>query len=187
MHHFADIHLRPDPELAPFQLMSHLFGRMHRRLAQGKFTQVAASFPGYALAPATLGGTLRLIAPAEELAAFMAHDWLGALRDHVLLADALAVPEDAKAYRLLRVQAKSSPERLRRRRMRRHGLSEEQAREQIPDDCAERLSLPFVTLSSSSTGRQFPLFLKLAASPGGVMRGRFNSYGLSAEATIPLF
>ncbi|MFZ2989299.1 type I-F CRISPR-associated endoribonuclease Cas6/Csy4 [Ideonella sp.] len=187
MLHYLDIRLLTDPELAPHQLMSHLFSRVHQRMARGQFTQVAVSFPGYALTPATLGKTLRLIGPADALTAFMANDWLAALRDHVSLTDLQPVPADAKPYRLRRVQAKSSPERLRRRQMRRHGLSAEAARARIPDQCAERLSLPFVTVPSSSTGQQFHLFLQWTPSTEGEQPGHFNAYGLSSQATTPQF
>lgn len=187
MHHYLDIRLLPDPEAAPHQLMSLLFSRVHERLARGQFNQVAVSFPEYSLAPATLGKTLRLIAPRDELASFVSSDWLGALRDHVRTTSDQVVPADAPAYWLRRIQAKSSPERLRRRQMRRHGLSEEQALAQIPDHCAERLTLPFVTVSSGSTGHKFRLFLQLVRSPDGALPGYFNAYGLSAEATTPWF
>lgn len=187
MDHYVDIHLLPDPEVAPHQLMSHLFSRLHGRLARGQFTQVAVSFPGYDLMPVTLGNKLRLVAPAQELATLLAVDWLAALRDHVHIADGQSVPANAKACQLRRVQAKSSPERLRRRQMRRHGLSPEQARAQVPDHCAERLPLPFVTVASSSTEQQFRLFLQLVPAPEGPLPGSFNAYGLSAQATIPWF
>jgi CRISPR-associated endonuclease Csy4 len=187
MHHYLDIQLLPNPEIAPHQLMSHLFNRVHAQLARGKFSQVAVSFPGYALLPSTLGNTLRLIAPPEKLASFMIEDWLGALRDHVRITPAQAVPADAPAYWLRRVQAKSSPERLRRRQMRRHGLSADEARARIPDHRSKRLPLPFVTVASGSTGQRFHLFLQLLPAPRGAVPGNFNSYGLSTEATTPWF
>jgi CRISPR-associated endonuclease Csy4 len=187
MHHYIDIHLRPDPEFPPHQLMAALFAKLHRWLAQTQSQRIAVSFPGYQEAPATLGGTLRLIGPAAELARLMEHDWLQGMHDHVALRPLATVPPDAAQRTLRRVQAKSSPERLRRRQMRRHQLTAEQALERVPDGAAETLKLPFLTLASASTGQRFKLFLRLGPPSPAAQAGEFNSYGLSSTATLPWF
>ena len=43
--HYIDIHLRPDPEFAAHQLMAALYSKLHRELAQGKFTEIGVGFP----------------------------------------------------------------------------------------------------------------------------------------------
>ncbi|GAA0764581.1 type I-F CRISPR-associated endoribonuclease Cas6/Csy4 [Ideonella azotifigens] len=187
MHHYIDIHLRPDPEFAPHQLMAALFAKLHRWLAQTQSQHIGVSFPGYQEAPATLGGTLRLIGPATELTRLMEHDWLQGMHDHADVRTLVAVPPEATQRTLRRVQAKSSPERLRRRQMRRHQLTAEQALERVPDSAAETLKLPFLTLTSTSTGQRFKLFLRLGPSTGAEQAGDFNSYGLSSTATVPWF
>jgi CRISPR-associated endonuclease Csy4 len=117
----------------------------------------------------------------------MSQDWLAALAEHVQIMDSQPVPASAHPYQLRRVQAKSSPARLRRRQIRRHGISAEQAQIQIPEQCIERLKLPFVAVASKSTGHRFNLYLQLAPSTDGVIPGSFNAYGLSASATTPWF
>ena len=117
----------------------------------------------------------------------MAHDWLKSMRDHTEVAPVTAVPADAVQRCLRRVQAKSSPERLRRRQMRRHGLTEAQARERVPDSAAEWLHLPFVMLTSASTGQVFRLFLRLGPTVLSAQAGVFNAYGLSSSATTSWF
>lgn len=186
MHHYIDIHLLPDPEFTPHQLMAALFGKLHRWLAQVQSRQIAVSFPGYAESPATLGRTLRLIGTAAELTRLMEHNWLQGMHDHSDVRPMAAVPAEASQRPLRRVQAKSSPDRLRRRQMRRHNLTPEQALEQIPDSCAETLRLPFLSLSSGSTGQRFKLFLRLGPCQAA-QEGDFNGYGLSGTATIPWF
>ncbi|MEY6431054.1 type I-F CRISPR-associated endoribonuclease Cas6/Csy4 [Thioalkalicoccus limnaeus] len=188
MSHYIDIHLRPDPELPSHQLMDALYAKLHRALVQLQLARVGVSFPGYQETPPALGKTLRLIGPKDTLEQLMAHAWLQGMRDHVDTREIASVPDDATHRCLRRVQAKSNPERLRRRQMRRHALNEEQARVRIPDSTAEVLRLPFVTMRSTSTGHTFPLFLQLgppllSAEPDG----EFNSYGLSSTATIPWF
>lgn len=187
MQHYIEIHLRPDPEFAPHQLMAALFGKLHRCLAQIKSTRIAVSFPGYLATPATLGNTLRLIGPEADLAHLMAADWLRGMRDHADVRPQAEVPAGAQQRSLRRAQAKSSPDRLRRRQMRRHQLTAEQALAQIPDSCAETLALPFLTVASASTGQRFRLFVRLGPVVSGAQAGEFNSYGLSSTATIPWF
>jgi CRISPR-associated endonuclease Csy4 len=187
MHYYIDIHLRPDPDFSPHQLMAALFAKLHRWLARTQSTRIAVSFPGYQTAPSTLGQTLRLIGPATELDKLMADNWLKGMHDHIEVQPQAAVPADAAQRSLRRVQAKSSPERLRRRQMRRHQLSAEQALAQIPDVCAETLKLPFLTVASTSTGQRFQLFLRLGLPTNDAQTGDFNSYGLSGTATVPWF
>jgi CRISPR-associated endonuclease Csy4 len=187
MSYYLDIHLRPDPEFPAHQLMAALYSKLHRALVQMGNRHVAVSFPGYSVSPPNLGNCLRLIGPETELHRLQSLEWLRGMRDHVDMSSLARVPTHAQARALRRVQAKSSPERLRRRQMRRHGLSTEEAMRRIPDSAVETLRLPFVHLASSSTGQRFRFFLKLDEPAPGPVAGEFNAYGLSATATIPWF
>lgn len=186
--HYIDLKLRADPELPAEQLMASLFHRLHLALVQLRCGDLAVSFPGHVCQPTpTLGNTLRLLAPAERLSSMSASDWLGGMRDHVVTSALLPVPATASAVRLERVQAKTSIDRLRRRAMKRHGLTEAQARARLPASAADaRPDLPRLTLRSSSTGSRYELFLRLR-SVERACAGNFNTFGLSAEATVPWF
>jgi CRISPR-associated endonuclease Csy4 len=186
MHHYLDIHLRLDPEFPAHQLMAALFAKLHRVLAQHQTHAIGVSFPGYE-APGTLGRTLRLFGPAADLTALMARPWLPGVQDHVTLGGITPVPTTASHRRLQRVQAKSNPERLMRRQMRRHGLSEEEGRTAYEGAKAQLLPLPFVVMASASTGQTFKLFLKLGPPEAQSQPGMFNAYGLSPTATVPWF
>ncbi|NML15971.1 type I-F CRISPR-associated endoribonuclease Cas6/Csy4 [Azohydromonas caseinilytica] len=187
MSHFLDIALLPDPEFPAHQLMAALYAKLHRALAQGGHRAVGVCFPGYDERARTLGDRLRLVGPEGELARLMAQDWLRGMRDHGEVFGIAAVPAGARHRTLRRVQAKSSPERLRRRLMRRLELSAEEALARIPDSLAERLALPFVALASQSTGQQFRLFLRQGPLLPKPQAGEFNAYGLSSTATVPHF
>ena len=187
MLHYIDIHLRPDPEFAAHQLMSALYSKLHRALVLTKSNRIGVVFPGYGVSPPGLGDTLRLFGPAEDMARLTGLDWMQGMRDHVAMFAAAPVPADAKACRLRRVQAKSSPERLRRRQMRRHGISAEQARERVPDAAAELLKLPFLVLTSASTGQRFRMFLGMEAANGSAPAAQYNAYGLASEGAVPWF
>jgi len=187
MTHYLDIHLLPDPEFAPPMLLGALLTKLHRALVQQAANDVAISLPGYDLAAGHLGNTLRLLAPAGPLDKLMAQNWLQGMQDHVSQTALQAVPQTGQHITLRRVQAKSNPERLRRRQMKRHGLTEAQARERIPDSAAELLRLPYVALRSASTGQAFRLYLRQSAVLNQAQPGEFNSYGLSSTGTVPWF
>lgn len=188
MDHYLDIRLLPDPEFPATVLMSALFAKLHRGLVALGTRRIGVSFPDLVEGPErSLGGLLRLHGDADELARLMALPWLGGMRDFTRIGPVRPVPRRILGYRVVcRVQAKSSPERLRRRWMRRKGLSAEEARQAIPDEVAERLDLPFVTLTSQSTGQRFRLFIQHGQLRESPVLGHFNSYGLSpSESSLP--
>ena len=50
-----------------------------------------------------------------------------------------------------------------------------------------QITLPFVQISSRSTGQRFALFIEHGQLQSQPALGRFNHYGLSTEATVPWF
>lgn len=187
MDHYLDLQLRPDPELPQHQLMDALFARLHRALVQGSYTDIGLSFPDARQGPrASLGGRLRLHGMETALARLDPPPWLVGMRDHVDVARMLAVPDAASAVAVRRVQAKSNVDRLRRRQMKRKGWTSAEAVAAIPDSAAGKLDLPFLTVRSQSTRQTFRLFVRQHPMPSAAI-GEFNAYGLSTEATVPLF
>ena len=146
------------------------------------------SFPGFKDLPVPyLGTRLRLHGGLTALSGLLASNWLNGIRDHVVLTPALPVPGATQYRTVRRVQVKSSPERLRRRLMRRHAIDAQTARQRIPDDAAQLTHLPFMQLRSMSTGQTFRLFIDHSLPQLNAVSGDFNAYGLSQEATIPWF
>lgn len=187
MDHYVDIQVRPDPEFPAHQLMSALYAKLHRVLAAQGCTRVGVSFPGVDAQTPYLGTCLRLHAQKADLSALLESDWLTGMRDHVTLTLPTPVPGTVQHRAVRRVQVKSSPERLRRRLMRRHDLAEQEARQRIPDEVACFARLPFLQLRSTSTGQTFKLFIDHGLVQKDAVSGNFNAYGLSQEATIPWF
>ena len=186
--HYINLHLRPDPETTTTHLLSALYMRLHRSLAAASAAPgIAVGFPGYDGSRHTLGECLRLYGDEVALQFWATGAWLGSLRDHVSATALLPVPADAAHRTLRRVQVKSSPDRLRRRLMKRHQLSEEQARQRIPDTVGRMTDLPYVQLTSTSTAQPFKLFLALGPAQSQPQVGDFNTYGLSTTATVPWF
>ncbi len=187
MDHFVDIEVRPDPEFGNNQLMSALYGKLHRALVAQGCNRIGVSLPGVDGFRGHLGTRLRLHGEVSALTTLLSSDWLTGMRDHVALTQPVRVPDSAQHRVVMRVQVKSSPERLRRRLMRRHDLSEQEACQRIPDDLARLTHLPFILLRSTSTGHTFKLFIEHCAIQSSPVLGDFNAYGLSQGATVPWF
>lgn len=189
MNAYVDIHLRPDPEFPTTTLMSALFSKLHRVLASLKAENIGVSFPRHKVGvrARALGDLMRLHGNTDALNELMANPWLTGMRDHVLVASPAAVPADAQYRIVCRRQFKTNAERLRRRLVRRLNESPEKAREKIPDSVEQQVELPFVQLGSHTTGQRFSLFIEHGELQNEPVFGRFNSYGLSQDATVPWF
>ena len=187
MDQYVDIDVQPNPEFPAHQLMCALYAKLHRALVAQNSTFIGVSFPSFRLQAPHLGTRLRLHGALAGLSALLASDWLAGMRDHVKMTQPIRVPETAKHCCVRRVQVKSSPERLRRRLMRRHNLDAQEAQRRIPVEAARLATLPFVQLGSISTGQTFRLFIEHGSVQSNAVIGSFNTYGLSQEATIPWF
>jgi CRISPR-associated endonuclease Csy4 len=188
MNYYVDITLRSDPEFSTQDLMDALFNKLHRALVAVGSKEIGLSFPKVHAAQVGFGTVLRLHGTQDKLKALMATPWLTGMRDHVTLSVIQEVPVSCSTYcTVSRVQVKSSPERERRRLIRRKGLSEKQAIEKIPDESAKTVDWPYLHLRSQSTGQRFNLFIRHSDIVAAPVSGDFGMYGLSAKATVPWF
>ncbi len=187
MDYYLEIRLLPDPEFPATTLMNALFSKFHRGLVGHGEGAIGVSFPDVKDARRGLGNRLRLHGSAADLRDFMGADWLTGMRDHVAIDGPAPVPAGARHRIVRRVQAHSNPERERRRLIARKGVSPEEALAAIPNRRAEQLDLPFLLLSSRSTGQQFRLFVEHLPIADESRPGNFGSYGLSPATTIPWF
>ncbi len=187
MDHYVDLTLLPDPEIAQQHLMGTLFSKLHLALVAQHSENIGISFPAVQEDRVWLGDCLRLHGDHAALTGLIATNWLTGMRDHVQVTTVLLVPSKVNFRVVRRVQAKSNPERLRRRQMRRHGLDAAEALVRVPDTAVERLNLPYVQLRSQSTEQSFRLFIQHGALLDCASAGAFGAYGLSATATIPWF
>jgi len=185
--HYTDLKVIPDPESTVVQLLGALYDRLHLALVQQRLDSIGISFPEYSLSPRTLGHTLRLHGSSTGLQQLLATDWMKGVRDHVRISDIAIAPADALHRTVQRKQFKTNVERMRRRRMRRKGETEEQAKAAIPSSVERRPDLPYIHLHSRSTRQPFCLFIALGPLQPNATSGNFNSHGLGNPATIPWF
>ena len=184
---YLEIRLLPDPEFMPTTLMNVLFSKLHCGLVTHGGRNIGVSFPDVGKNGRSLGECLRLHGSKTNLEKLMDSNWLVGMRDHVAVSEIAEAPAHAKQRVVRRVQAKSNPERQRRRLIARKGVSAEQAIQAIPDSAAKMLNLPYLVLTSQSTGQQFRLFVEHLTVQKQAMNGEFSTYGLSPTATVPWF
>lgn len=187
MNQYIEIRLLPDPEFTPIVLMNALFAKLHRALVKLNSNAIGLSFPSVQQEQSATGNRLRLHGKADDLQHLMDQNWLTGMHDHIATNGPNPVPENAHYRIVRRVQTKSNPERLRRRLMKRKGVTQEEARRAIPDSAAKYAKLPFVSIKSGSTGQEFRLFIDHLPITNHPVSGKFNSYGLSPTATVPWF
>jgi CRISPR-associated endonuclease Csy4 len=187
MNTYFEIGLLPDPDFSSTILMNSLFNRVHQALAAHRAENIGISFPDWEQNEFTLGRRLRLHGKDSDLEKVLDPGWIVGMQDHVTVGAIAQVPPHVRHRVVRRVQAKSNPERERRRLMLRKNISAETARQIIPDSAAKRLSLPYLVLTSRSTGQKFRLFIEHLPLQEQAVEGQFGTYGLSPTATVPWF
>jgi len=187
MDSYIELQLLPDPEFPSNMLMNALFAKLHRGLVGSGEGRIGVCFPDVEQKGIGLGARLRLHGTAADLERLMSANWLQGMRDHLACSPVNLVPANAAFRVVRRVQAKSSPERERRRLIARKGITAEAAVQAIPDSAAEMLRLPYLLLTSQSTQQQFRLFVEHLPVQKEAVKGFFSAYGLSSTGTVPWF
>lgn len=183
MDSYLDIHVLPDPEFSEEMLMAALFAKLHRALA-ARQGDIGVSFPQHAQKP---GPLLRLHGTQAALGELEASGWRAGLADYCRTGDIAPVPAGSQWRTVSRVQVKSSPQRLFNRSVRKGWLTQEQATARLAETAPQYCTLPYLNLKSLSSGQHFRLFIHHGELVPAAVAGRFSSYGLSSQATVPWF
>lgn len=184
---YLELTLLPDPEFPQPMLMNALLSKLHRALHDIRRNDIGISFPDFSQRPRALGARLRIHGSQDALGSLLALNWLSGMRDHLSLSGPEQVPAHAQHRCVSRVQVDSNPERLRRRLIKRHGISEEEAKSRIGDGVGKQCELPFAQLRSKTTGQTFCLFIRHGQLQDRAREGGFSGFGLSSTATVPWF
>ena len=186
MDFYTDIKLLADAESNINHVRGVAFERLHLALVELESSTIGVSFPNFDN-QGELGALIRLYGNERDLTRILSSKRISQMRDYILVSPVAEVPRATKYRTVRRAQSKSNPERLRRRLQKRHNLTKDEARERIPDTSASYLNLPFVAMRSSSSNQHFRLFVQHGPVVETPSAGRFNSYGLSSEASVPWF
>ncbi|RUQ97049.1 type I-F CRISPR-associated endoribonuclease Cas6/Csy4 [Legionella septentrionalis] len=184
MNHYLDITLQPDPEFSESILMNALFNKLHRHLVKLNSHSIGVSFPHVTN---VLGDCLRLHGESIALENLMQAHWMKGMKDYTVISMVRPVPSNVQYRTVSRVHQKKSAEQLRRRSVKKGWLTEQEAQLTIHQREPFKINLPFLLLTSQSTGQNFKLFIHHSDFKEVAVIGKFNQYGLSAHATIPWF
>jgi CRISPR-associated endonuclease Csy4 len=187
MTHYVDIKVLNSEDISRFAVMNTLFEKFHKSLVDEGVNTVGASFPLLNSEHKDLGRILRLHGLSENLNKIVQNRHFVPMSGYTSWSEITKVPADT-GYRVVRrVQSKSNVERLRRRAMKRHGITRKEAELRIPSDSAKFMNLPFLSIVSSSSGQKFRLYIDHGEVFEQPLSGYFGCYGLSREASVPWF
>lgn len=192
--HYIDVTLLPGAELTTGAVMSSVFDSVHGWIANlqraADAHPIAVAFPRYVPpgdddSEPSLGDVVRVFGD-DNLSRDSLANVLRRFEDYVHITRARPCPQNASHVRFRRYQPKSSSPRRARRYAKRHGLTEQEALslyKKASDECSK---LPYFNVRSGSSGHGYRVFVQREFLDGPE-EGAFNTYGLSATATVPSF
>ena len=173
-------------------LWGKVFQQVHLAITEnldesGK-SKIGVSFPQYCSKNISLGKKLRLFSINEEsLEQLNIVKWLDRLSDYVHITSIRNVPRNIFSHSCYkRERTKSNLERIVRRKARRKGISESEARESFGDFKERHSRAPFINMHSLGSGQKFKLFI-IKEKAECTMDGYFGSYGLGISGSVPEF
>ena len=186
MNHYLDVSFDASVDFPLLHQMASFYQGVHLYLVESG-AQLGITLPELKTgARNPLGNIVRLHGTEDSLHAFTESPFLSRIRSPFRLSSIEQVPAGAQPRTFWRHQPKSIVQ-LRKRAMKRHGLTEEQAVERYPRDMLFHSPLPFLELRSLSTRQSFRLFFVKGDIQKIAVQGEFNTYGLSPTATLPWF
>jgi CRISPR-associated endonuclease Csy4 len=191
MKYYLEIRLMDEIEIGLGFLWQKLYQKLHLSLVEladeaGK-VPVGVSFPEYQRGSFPLGDRLRLFAEEEStLKTLRLEDRLADMAEYLTISEIREVPKDHGYAAFSRKQIKNNPLRLARRYAKRHDISLEEALKRYENFDMRTSKLPYFNFRSSSTGQRMMVFVQ-KSSAEEAREGSFNTFGLSAQATVPDF
>mgnify|MGYP003320676982 CR=1 FL=1 len=196
MKYYQEITLLPDSEVGLYFLWQKVFMQIHLTLVSVKDSDnmvgIGVSFPEYEFGESnsSLGSKLRLFAESEEvLVNAKIAEKLKRFSDYIHITTIRTVPNVKGYASFVRWSGDQNPERLARRRAKRHNESFEEALAYYKKFKA-KFTPPFIQMKSLSGGRDFRLYIKKNLVEKPVV-GKFSTYGLAVQSeivsTVPVF
>ncbi|MCY4523855.1 MAG: type I-F CRISPR-associated endoribonuclease Cas6/Csy4 [Halobacteriovoraceae bacterium] len=186
MSFYLEITLLPGIDVNLFHLWEKVYSQTHlamaKQLNSNGHSKIGVSFPEYSSEEKRLGKILRLLAEKKEHLEHLAiNKWLNRLQEYVHITSIRPIPTKRISGYILfrRERSKSNIERIIRRKAKREGISEENAKEKLGDFKEKFSNSPYINIKSLSTGKKFKLFI-LKKNIDSMSKGNrtFGSYGL---------
>lgn len=195
MKYYRDIKLLSDAEISLGFLWKKVYQQIHLALVEVSNKNIALSFPNYYCNyddkknKPNIGNALRVFAPSkEELESMNLGKWLERLNDYVQIGGILQTPEVTEFVQFKRKQFKFHDDVVRRAQHQadRRGISLEEALEHFEGYNSQQNKLPFIMCQSLSTNQEYKIFIEQKKNTNEI-KGSFDTFGLSKEATVPWF
>lgn len=183
MDKYIDIKLKPDDEIRENLLMDLVYTKFHKRLYELKSKNIGVSFPD---AKVKLGRKLRINGTFEYLNQLNQINWLGGLISYCTVSEITDVPNTCKYYTVSRIQSNMTIAKL-RRLVKRGSIKPEEIPSYRAKIFNKSLNQPYLELHSASNGQKHRRYIKFGEILDTPKIGDFDYFGLSKEATVPLF
>ena len=183
MNQYIDIEIKPDKEMQESPLMNFVYEKFHRELVRLRTDQIGVSFPEYKI---KVGRIIRLHGNKDDLQNFQDLVWLGGMAGYCMVSDMKDVPAVVKFRTVSRIRTNMSKSKLERLK-RRGSIKSEQEKKYKSKMFSQGLDNPYLDLESGSTGQKHRRFIQFGPLLDQPVAGKFDSYGLSKEATVPWF
>ncbi|MBE8167627.1 MAG: type I-F CRISPR-associated endoribonuclease Cas6/Csy4 [Shewanella sp.] len=167
MNHYIEIIMKDD-------VVMHVYNQIHLILASANETQVGVSFPSLY--------KIRLHSTEIKLSSLFTEKSL----TDCTMSDVKSVPKNCTFAFIRRIRSSKSKSQLRRFKKRGNVYTKEQELDYKMNMLKNGIDELYIQMKSNSTKQCYFRFLKLEKSDKEKI-GKFNSFGLSDTATIPIF
>lgn len=183
MNHYIDILIKPDEEVRENILLNKVYTKFHKALCTLKSTEIGVSFPHYTV---VLGDVIRLHGTESKLAELQAMNWLGDLSNYCGISFIQPVPNDVVYCTISRKQANMTEAKL-RRLIKRGSIPANNIKDYKAKMFQQGMDNPYLELESVSNGHKYRRYIQFGDLQAQPVPGKFDSFGLSKNATVPCF
>lgn len=193
MTHYLEIKFLPDEECdLPF-LRNALYQKLHKAIYDLKATNIGISFPQ---AKTKLGCVIRIHSTKLSLENLQNLNWLGGLSGYCKISEILPVPDKVKGYQTIsRIRQTMTNAKLNRTVAYQKTQGILKAEDEVKKYqnqykakmLANGLDAPYLELQSTSTSNKYRLYISFGDLQKQPTDDKFNRFGLSKTATVPIF
>ena len=193
MNFYTEIALLPDEEVPIFFIRNKVYTKLHKAIYDLKADDIGISFPQV---DKELGCLIRVHSSNERLQELQNLNWLGGLSGYCKVGEILTIPDNIKGYQVIsRIRQTMSLAKLSKRidYQKKNGdlKTDDEVKAYERQYKAKMfqtaLNNPYLELQSTSTGNLYRIYINFSELEQQPIKGQFNRFGLSKNATVPIF